>query len=87
MLGGEYPQRRYGRIMTEPHCRNAVDFGIPLLNNPRCAQLFVEALEKKIPQGGLRKTTSIFRAVVRCVYVRANWKKSAWINSILSATP
>ena len=36
-------------------CRNAVDFGLPLLNNPRCAQLFVESLAKKIPQGGLRK--------------------------------
>ena len=57
LLGGEYPQRLYSRIMTEPRCRNAVDFGIPLLNNPRCAQLFVEALEKKIPQGGLRKYT------------------------------
>ncbi|EMD33128.1 carbamoyl-phosphate synthase [Gelatoporia subvermispora B] len=34
--------------------RNAVDFGLPLLNNARCAQLFVEALAKKIPQGGLR---------------------------------
>ncbi|PCH35626.1 carbamoyl-phosphate synthase [Wolfiporia cocos MD-104 SS10] len=37
--------------------RNAVDFGLPLLNNPRCAQLFVEALAQKIPQGGLRKYT------------------------------
>ncbi|CCL99200.1 uncharacterized protein FIBRA_01215 [Fibroporia radiculosa] len=36
---------------------NAVDFGLPLLNNPRCAQLFVEALAQKIPQGGLRKYT------------------------------
>lgn len=35
--------------------RNAVDFGLPLLNNPRTAQLFVEALARKIPQGGLRK--------------------------------
>ncbi|ESK93651.1 carbamoyl-phosphate synthase arginine-specific large chain [Moniliophthora roreri MCA 2997] len=34
--------------------RNAVDFGLPLLNNPRNAQLFVESLAKKIPQGGLR---------------------------------
>ncbi|THU85715.1 carbamoyl-phosphate synthase [Dendrothele bispora CBS 962.96] len=34
--------------------RNAVDFGLPLLNNARNAQLFVEALAKKIPQGGLR---------------------------------
>lgn len=37
--------------------RNAVDFGLPLLNNPRTAQLFVESLAKKIPQGGLRKYT------------------------------
>ena len=35
--------------------RNAVDFGLPLLNNPMTAQLFVESLAKKIPQGGLRK--------------------------------
>lgn len=35
--------------------RNAVDFGLPLLNNPRTAQLFVESLERKMPQGGLRK--------------------------------
>lgn len=33
--------------------RNAVDFGLPLLNNARCAQLWVEALGKKIAQGGL----------------------------------
>ena len=39
-----------------PHnSRNAVDFGFPLLNNARCAQLFVESLARKIPQGGLRK--------------------------------
>ncbi|KAH8087839.1 carbamoyl-phosphate synthase [Cristinia sonorae] len=37
--------------------RNAVDFGLPLLNNAQCAQLFVDALAKKIPQGGLRKYT------------------------------
>ncbi|KAF9039443.1 carbamoyl-phosphate synthase [Hymenopellis radicata] len=37
--------------------RNAVDFGLPLLNNARNAQLFVESLAKKIPQGGLRKYT------------------------------
>ncbi|KAI0343726.1 carbamoyl-phosphate synthase [Trametopsis cervina] len=37
--------------------RNAVDFGLPLLNNARCAQLFVESLAKKIPQGGLKKYT------------------------------
>jgi carbamoyl-phosphate synthase large subunit len=35
--------------------RNAVDFGLPLLNNPRTAQLFVESLERKMTQGGLRK--------------------------------
>ena len=32
-----------------------MDFGLPLLNNARCAQLFVEALALKIPQGGLKK--------------------------------
>lgn len=37
--------------------RNAVDFGLPLLNNARTAQLFVDSLAKKIPQGGLRKYT------------------------------
>ncbi|KAJ3575068.1 hypothetical protein NP233_g1352 [Leucocoprinus birnbaumii] len=37
--------------------RNAVDFGLPLLNNAQTAQLFVEALAKKIPQGGLRGYT------------------------------
>lgn len=37
--------------------RNAVDFGLPLLNNAQTAQLFVEALVKKIPQGGLRGYT------------------------------
>ncbi|EJD48896.1 carbamoyl-phosphate synthase [Auricularia subglabra TFB-10046 SS5] len=34
--------------------RNAVDFGFPLLNNAQCAQLFVRALEQKVPAGGLR---------------------------------
>ena len=34
--------------------RNAVDFGLPLLNNARCAQLFVESLARKIPEGGLK---------------------------------
>jgi carbamoyl-phosphate synthase large subunit len=33
--------------------RNAVDFGVPLINNARCAQLFVEALAKKMPRGAL----------------------------------
>lgn len=37
--------------------RNAVDFGFPLLNNPRTAQLFVDSLAYKIPQGGLRSYT------------------------------
>jgi len=32
-----------------------VDFGFPLLNNARTAELFVEALARKIPQGGLLK--------------------------------
>ena len=40
---------------TNKYHRNAVDFGLPLLNNARCAQLFVEALTLKIPQGGLKK--------------------------------
>lgn len=44
-------------IVSFPFRRNAVDFGLPLLNNPRCAQLFVESLAKKIPQGGLKKYT------------------------------
>ncbi|KAG6837068.1 hypothetical protein H0H93_015336 [Arthromyces matolae] len=34
--------------------RNAVDFGLPLLNNARTALLFVESLAQKIPAGGLR---------------------------------
>jgi carbamoyl-phosphate synthase large subunit len=33
--------------------RNAVDFGIPLINNPLLAQLFVEALAKKVAKGEL----------------------------------
>ncbi|GLB37752.1 putative carbamoyl-phosphate synthetase large chain, oligomerisation domain containing protein [Lyophyllum shimeji] len=37
--------------------RNAVDFGLPLLNNARTALLFVESLAEKIPQGGLRSYT------------------------------
>jgi hypothetical protein len=43
--------------LTPHNSRNAVDFGFPLLNNARCAQLFVESLARKIPQGGLRKYT------------------------------
>ena len=35
--------------------RNPVDFGLPLLHNARCAKLWVEALQRKIPHGGLRK--------------------------------
>ena len=34
--------------------RNAVDFGLPLLNEARTAELWVEALARKIPQGGLK---------------------------------
>jgi len=34
--------------------RNAVDFGLPLLNNAQTAKLFVESLATKIPLGGLR---------------------------------
>ncbi|KAJ3749432.1 hypothetical protein DFH05DRAFT_1413669 [Lentinula detonsa] len=34
--------------------RNAVDFGLPLINNARNAQLFVESLARKIPHGGLK---------------------------------
>ncbi|PWN47839.1 putative arginine-specific carbamoyl-phosphate synthetase, ammonia chain [Violaceomyces palustris] len=34
--------------------RNAVDFGLPLLNEPRSALLFVEALEARMPLGCLR---------------------------------
>ncbi|RDB25463.1 Carbamoyl-phosphate synthase arginine-specific large chain [Hypsizygus marmoreus] len=37
--------------------RNAVDFGLPLLNNARTALLFVESLAEKIPLGGLRSYT------------------------------
>lgn len=37
--------------------RNAVDFGLPLLNDAKTAELFVEALARKIPQGGLRPYT------------------------------
>jgi carbamoyl-phosphate synthase large subunit len=37
--------------------RNAVDFGLPLLNNAQCAKLFVDALKLKVPQGGLRPYT------------------------------
>lgn len=33
--------------------RNAVDFGLPLINEPRTAQLFVETLEQRMPQGCL----------------------------------
>ncbi|KAF8270486.1 carbamoyl-phosphate synthase [Lactarius quietus] len=50
--------RNRGKSVTDEDYvarRNAVDFGLPLLNNPRTAQLFVDSLAKKIPHGGLRK--------------------------------
>jgi hypothetical protein len=50
-----FPHPFFSLIGFYPVCRNAVDFGLPLLNNARNAQLFVESLAKKIPQGGLRK--------------------------------
>ncbi len=60
-LDEDYVARRYAlniyndyQILIVLLFRNAVDFGFPLLNNARCAQLFVEALAKKVPQGGLR---------------------------------
>ncbi|KIJ65916.1 hypothetical protein HYDPIDRAFT_87520 [Hydnomerulius pinastri MD-312] len=34
--------------------RNAVDFGVPLVNNAKCAELWVEALKRKMEGGGLR---------------------------------
>ncbi|TEB38419.1 carbamoyl-phosphate synthase subunit arginine-specific large [Coprinellus micaceus] len=37
--------------------RNAVDFGVPLLNEARTAELWVEALARKIPSGGLKGYT------------------------------
>ena len=40
--------------MTSPLRRNAVDFGLPLLNNAQCAKLFVESLSRKMREGGLR---------------------------------
>lgn len=58
----DYVARRFAHLSptaktrrTDECLRNAVDFGLPLLNNARCAQLFVEALALKIPQGGLKK--------------------------------
>jgi carbamoyl-phosphate synthase large subunit len=45
----------YGLFIVESFSRNAVDFGLPLLNNARCAKLFVESLALKIPQGGLKR--------------------------------
>ncbi|KAI0002176.1 carbamoyl-phosphate synthase [Russula compacta] len=50
--------RGRGKSMTDEDYvarRNAVDFGLPLLNNPQTAQLFVDSLAKKISEGGLRK--------------------------------
>jgi carbamoyl-phosphate synthase large subunit len=55
-LGGKFvhlPTLTYSELPTS----NAVDFGLPLLNNARCADLFVESLARKIPQGGLRNYT------------------------------
>ncbi|PFH52113.1 hypothetical protein AMATHDRAFT_46479 [Amanita thiersii Skay4041] len=37
--------------------RNAVDFGLPLLNNPKTAELFVESLARKLPEGALNGYT------------------------------
>jgi carbamoyl-phosphate synthase large subunit len=37
--------------------RNAVDFGIPLINHPLLAQLFVEAMGKKMAKGELEGYT------------------------------
>ncbi len=37
--------------------RNAVDFGLPLFNNAKCAMLFVETLSRKISGGGLQSYT------------------------------
>jgi carbamoyl-phosphate synthase large subunit len=53
---GELLSRLLGSIAHLSR-RNAVDFGLPLLNNARNAQLWVDALAKKIPEGGLRKYT------------------------------
>ena len=47
----------YGYVFSSFSRRNAVDFGLPLLNNARTADLFVESLRRKIPEGGLRKYT------------------------------
>ncbi|BGP12659.1 hypothetical protein JCM10213_008796 [Rhodosporidiobolus nylandii] len=38
--------------------RNAVDFGIPLINNPLLAQLYVEALGKKMAKGEVGKANN-----------------------------
>jgi len=35
--------------------RHTVDFGLPLINNAQCAKLFVEALARKMPEGGLER--------------------------------
>lgn len=57
----DYVARRYvlaidffWRLCSSLSFRNAVDFGLPLLNEARTAELWVEALARKIPQGGLR---------------------------------
>ncbi|KAI7955832.1 hypothetical protein MJO29_007231 [Puccinia striiformis f. sp. tritici] len=54
------PEVEAGReVLDEDHVahRNAVDFGLPLINNNKCARLFVEALAKKMPKGGLEPYT------------------------------
>jgi carbamoyl-phosphate synthase large subunit len=50
-----HPQPLSSVYGTDGVGRNAVDFGLPLLNNPRTALLFVEAMKRKIPHGGLRR--------------------------------
>ena len=49
-------RRADATLYFPPACarRNAVDFGLPLLNNARTALLFVESLAKKMEEGGLR---------------------------------
>lgn len=41
------------RILSALVSRSACDFGIPLINNAKLGVLFVQSLEKKIPQGSL----------------------------------
>lgn len=37
--------------------RNAVDFGLPLINNAKLAALWVETLKQKMPKGALEPYT------------------------------